>query len=198
MQNFNHSLFLWLASPAQPVALVLNLAKFFAVYAIAAVPVVLALGWLRGTDSDRKVWLEAGIAIVVGLLTNQVIAWFWPQPRPFMLGLGHNLIGHAANSSFPSDHLTGLWAFAWSLALHRSQRPMALALGLLGVPIAWARIYLGVHFPLDMLGALLVAGFGAWLASTCKSLYLKPLYRFTSAIHRMVFGGLIRRGWLTH
>ena len=44
--------------------------------------------------------------------------------------------------------------FLW---LNAPERPGALAL--LGFPIAWARIYLGVHFPFDMLEAGTVAVF---------------------------------------
>ena len=198
MQQFNQTLFLWLAAPTQPDHFMLALARFFGVYAILAVPLTLAAGWLRGSENSRKVWLEAFVAMLAGLLINQFIAMVWPQPRPFMLGLGHNLINHAANASFPSDHLTGLWAFSFSLLLHRGQRMAAIALILLGLPMAWARIYLGVHFPLDMLGAALVAGLSAWLALTGARVYMQPLYQLTISIHRVLFGALIKRGWLTN
>ena len=159
-------------------------------------PLALAAGWLRGSEDSRKVWLEAFVAILAGLLINQFIALVWPHPRPFMLGLGHNFINHAANSSFPSDHLTGLWAFSFSLLLHRGQRMTAIALILLGLPMAWARIYLGVHFPLDMLGAALVAGLSASLALIGARFYIQPIYQLTISIHRIIFGSLIKRGWL--
>ena len=196
MEHLNHTLFLALAAPAHPDLLMLALAKFFGEYAIFVVPLLAATGWLLGNERSRKVWLEASVSMLAGLLINQFIALLWPHPRPFMLGLGHNLISHAANSSFPSDHLTGLWAFAFSLLMHRSQRMTAIAMILLGLPMAWARIYLGVHFPLDMLGAALVAGFSAWLAFRGKRFYLQPLYRLASAIHGALFGTLIKRGWV--
>ena len=196
MEHLNQTLFLGLAAPAHPGLLMLALAKFFGEYAIFVVPLLAATGWLRGNGHSRKVWLEASVSMLVGLLINQFIALLWPHPRPFMLGLGHNLIAHAANSSFPSDHLTGLWAFSFSLLMHRSQRMTAVALVLLGLPMAWARIYLGVHFPLDMLGAALVAGFSAWLALTGARLYMAPLYRLAVVIHGVLFGALIKRGWM--
>ncbi len=196
MENLNHTLFLWLAAPAHPGLLMLALARFFGEDAIFVVPLLAATGWLRGSEHSRKVLLEASVAMLAGLLINQFIALLWPHPRPFMMGLGHNLIAHAANSSFPSDHLTGLWAYSLSLLMHRSQRMTAVALILLGLPMAWARIYLGVHFPLDMLGAALVAGFSAWLAFHGKRLYLLPLYSFAIPIHRALFGALIKRGWV--
>ena len=197
MENLNHTLFLGLNAPAHPGLLMLALAKFFGEYAIFVVPLLLAAGWLRGNEHSRKIWLEASVSMLAGLLINQFIALLWPHPRPFMLGLGHNLIAHAANSSFPSDHLTGLWAFSFSLLMHRSQRMTAVALILLGLPMAWARIYLGVHFPLDMLGAALVAGFSAWLALTGARLYMAPLYRLAVVIHGVLFGALIKRGWVS-
>ena len=115
-----------------------------------------------------------------------------------MLGLGHNLIAHAANSSFPSDHLTGLWAFAFSFLLQRSKRMTAVALILLGLPMAWARIYLGVHFPLDMVGAALIAVFSAWLALVGAQFYLQPIYSLFITVYRTFFGALIKRGWIRH
>ena len=197
MEHLNHTLFLWLNAPEHPGLLMLALAKFFDEYAIFVVPLLLAAGWLSGNEHSRKVWLEASVSMLAGLLINQFIALLWPHPRPFMIGLGHNLISHAPNSSFPSDHLTGLWAFSFSLAVHRSQRMTAMALILLGLPMAWARIYLGVHFPLDMLGAALVAGFSAWLALRGARLYLPPLYSLVIAIHSALFGKLIEWGWVT-
>jgi len=69
-------------------------------------------------------------------------------------------------------------------------------LALLGLPIAWARIYLGGHFPLDMAGAALVAMLSSWLALREVQLYLPSTYRFAIGIHRTLFGKLIERGWV--
>jgi undecaprenyl-diphosphatase len=38
----------------------------------------------------------------------------------------------------------------------------------LGLATAWARIYLGVHFPLDMAGAFVIALIGAAVARTIQ------------------------------
>jgi undecaprenyl-diphosphatase len=34
-----------------------------------------------------------------------------------------------------------------------------------GVLVAWARIYLGLHFPVDMLTSALIAGLFGWIAA---------------------------------
>ena len=86
-------------------------------------------------------------------------------------------IAHAATSSFPSNHLTAQWVIAGVLLLDRRTRPWGLIVAVLGLPMAWARVYLGVHYPSDMLGALGVAGLAmlsAWLVIRRRTRPLTP------------------------
>lgn len=74
-----------------------------------------------------------------------------------MLGLGRQLLSHAAETSFPSDHVTLILSFGVGLLLTRQLRRVAPGIVTLGFLTAWSRVYLGVHFPIDMLGSLVVA-----------------------------------------
>lgn len=196
MENFNHTLFLWMNAPEHPSSLLITIATLFAEYAILVIPIFMGLAWMRGGERTRKVLLEAAASGLAGLLINQVIGLVWQHPRPFVIGLGHTYLSHAADSSFPSDHLTLMWAVAFSLLLHRSPRPAGVTLALLGLPVAWARIYLGVHFPFDMVGAALVAGLSAWLALREERWYVPLAYRLGTGIHHTLFRRLIARGWV--
>ncbi|WP_207001868.1 undecaprenyl-diphosphatase [Trinickia mobilis] len=196
MEDLNQSLFLLLNAPADPNAFVLAFGIFFAEYAIWAVPAIVAVGWLRGSKETRKMMLEAAASAAAALFVNQIIALLWQHPRPFAMGLGHNFVAHAPDSSFPSDHLTLLWSVAFSLATHRGRRATGLALALLGLPVAWARIYVGVHFPLDMAGAVLVSAVGAWLVSCAQRRWMPHAYWFAIRAHRLLFGRLIALGWV--
>lgn len=196
MRELNEALFLFLNASDYPSVIVLTIAKLFADYAIALVPLTLVIGWLRGSDATRKLMLEATASGFSGLLIAQAIGLVWPHPRPFVMGLGRTLIPHAANASFPSDHLTLLWAVAFSFLMHQSSRFAGIFLTLLGLPMAWARIYLGVHFPLDMLGAALVAGASAWLCFRKERWFEDRGFVWATAVYRQVFAPLIRRGWL--
>lgn len=187
MKELNESLFLLINASEHPNAALLMLAKLFAEYAIWLVPAVLIAGWLRGNERTRLIMLEAAASGLAGLLINQVIALFWQHERPFMLGLGHTYLAHRADSSFPSDHLTLLWAVSFSFLMHRRPRLAGLALTLLGLPVAWARIYLGVHFPLDMVGAALVAILSAWLVFREQSWVARPLYKLAMRAQRLVY-----------
>jgi len=194
MESLNHTLFLWLNAPERPSALALMLATFFAEQLIWAVPILICIGWLRGSKAIRKAMLVVTASGLLGLLINQAIGLAWTHPRPFMIGLGHTLIPHIADSSFPSDHLTLWWAVAFSLLLQQQHRSTGIGLALLGVPIAWGRIYLGVHFPFDMLGAISVALLSAWLTLRQTHWYLEPSFRLATAIHHRLFGKLIVLG----
>ena len=108
MESLNQTLFFWLNAPKHPSALALTLAIFFAEQLIWAAPLLIGISWLRGSKATRKTMLIATASGLLGLLINQVIGLVWFHPRPFMIGLGHTLIHHVADSSFPSDHLT-LW-----------------------------------------------------------------------------------------
>lgn len=196
MESLNQTLFLWLNAPEHPGAHALMLATFFAEWFIWAIPLLIGIGWLHGGVSTRKAMLVTAVSGMLSLLINQIIGLAWLHPRPFMVGLGHTLIPHVADSSFPSDHLTLWWAVAFSLALQRGHRIADIGLALLGVPIAWARIYLGVHFPFDMFGAVAVATLSAWLTLREARWYLEPSYRLATSIHRHIFGRLIALGWV--
>ncbi|TDK62779.1 undecaprenyl-diphosphatase [Sapientia aquatica] len=196
MESINHTLFLWLNAPEHPSVLALTLATFFAEQLIWVVPLLIGIGWLRGSEGNRKAMLVATASGLLGLLINQAIGLAWMHPRPFMTGLGHTLIPHVADSSFPSDHLTLWWAVAFSLLLQRQPRRISIGLALLGAPIAWARIYLGVHFPFDMFGAISVALLSAWLTLRAAHWYLGLSFRLATAIHHRLFGNLIRLGWV--
>jgi len=197
MEELNQALFLLLNASGHPPALLLAMAQVMAEWIVWLVPLILTVGWLRGGERLRKLMLEAAASGLTGLLINQLIALFWQHPRPFMIGLGHTFLAHAPDSSFPSDHLTLIWAVAFSMLVHRRPRPAGLLLALLGLPVAWARIYLGVHFPLDMVGAALVALASARLVLH-KEQVIGRMYPPILALYRLLAAPLIRRGWISN
>lgn len=196
MEELNQTIFLMINASAHPHPLMLAVAQCFAEWAIWVIPLLLMLGWLRGSERLRKQMLEAAVSGLTGLLFNQFIGLLWQHPRPVMVGLGHTFLAHSVDSSFPSDHLTLIWAVAFSLLLHQRLRTAGLLLALLGLPVAWARIYLGVHFPLDMVGATLVALVCSQLVRHEGRFVVEHLYQPLLVIFRLLAAPLIRRGWI--
>lgn len=196
MENLDQSLFLSINAAPDAAIIVIEVARLLADGLIWIVPTGLIIGWLRCPSTTRQVLLAATVSGLAGLLVNQLIGLFWYHPRPFEAGIGLTLISHIQDSSFPSDHLTLIWSVAFSLLLHKQTRFAGWALALFGFPVAWARIYLGVHFPLDMVGAALVALVAAVVMLTCEHRCVPPLMHMLMPVHRRLLAPFIARGWV--
>lgn len=142
----------------QPTSRMLHLARVLAdgplVLTVAMLGVMVALPRL----SMRWVAFKAVAVAALALIVNALIALVWERARPFVAGVGQAWMTHAATGSFPSDHLTVQWVVAGVLLLDRRTRTWGIGIALFGLPMAWARIYLGLHYPGDMLGALAMGG----------------------------------------
>lgn len=125
------------------------------------------LGWMlvASRGSLRSLACRTIAAAVVALLANALVGLVWDRPRPFVAGVGHAWMSHAATGSFPSDHLTLQWTIAGLLLWDSRTRWWGIVVATLGLPMAWARIYLGVHYPGDMVGAV---GMGVLVVASCQ------------------------------
>lgn len=139
------------------------------------------------------------IAALCALTLNGLIGQFWYSPRPFVLEVGQTFLLHDPDSSFPSDHATSIFAVALVLAFSRVQeaRRAGWMLLPLSLVVAWSRVYLGVHWPKDMAGALLMSAAMALLVHTPALLAAcARLLPVTESLYRRVLASPIGRGWL--
>lgn len=195
LEALNRSLFLSInATPATPhwqIESALAIANDF----IYLIPALLALLWLFGDHHQRSAAVRACCVALLALGINQLIGLVWMHPRPFMIGLGHTFAEHVPDSSFPSDHGTVFASVALTFLFARLWRYGALTV-LAGLAIAWARVYIGVHFPLDMVGAVGVAWVAYVLVAPLWGRAGDALLRVLLALYRKVLSWPISRGWL--
>lgn len=126
----------------------------------------LVYAWFKGYRHES---LYAGYAAVIGIVFNQFVGMFYFHNRPFMDHLGHTLLTHTAENSFPSDHVTFTLSIALTLMVFSSTRKIAIAAVFLALGCGLARVYCGVHYPLDVAGAMMVSLAAVGFIGTFKS-----------------------------
>lgn len=110
----------------------------------------------------RSRWRRATATVGGVYALNTAIKLVARRQRPQLAGLPA-LIETPTQLSFPSAHAST--AFAGAFAYARLGLP-ALPLYALAKGLSYSRLYLGVHYPSDVLaGALLGTGVAAWRAS---------------------------------
>lgn len=157
LEDINTHLFQLLSSDALLSGLPLTLAIAAAKYSVVLLLALFLLAWFRTHARERGSLIYAVLCALIALGVNYALGLVFPHPRPFALGLSPNYLGHAAETSFPSDHATLMWTLAFGLLLNAKVRIYGWAAVALAALTSWARIFLGVHFPFDILGSIVVA-----------------------------------------
>ncbi|WP_102960863.1 undecaprenyl-diphosphatase [Mangrovicella endophytica] len=163
MNAFDRQLFELINASSTDWGVTATLAYLAAKYLFFIVLVHLAMLWILGDRSVRRQALALLLALVVAITVSGLIGQLMPTERPFQIPLGHQLIEHRPSASFPSNHALVVFTYAAMLALLRHWR-YAAVFAVVGVIVGWARIYLGIHFPLDVAGAAMVGPLAAAVA----------------------------------
>jgi membrane-associated phospholipid phosphatase len=129
----------------------------------ALVMVVFGFLWFR-RDGDvslrRELLVTTIIAVPISLILNRALSTLVPfRDRPiYSIGGNFPSIEWRADlenwSSFPSDHATYLFAIAAGLWL--VSRPWGVVFGMAATAVTLTRIFVGVHFPSDILTGALI------------------------------------------
>ena len=140
------------------------------------IPIVLI--WLSLIIFGRKEGRITAILVVVILalsdqLSSSVIKPWINRIRPcFVVEGARLLINQVKSPSFPSSHAANMAAMAVLFSV-KYRRLMALFIAI-AVTVSYSRIYVGVHYPSDMLG-----GWGLGIACAVIILILEKFIRNT-------------------
>ena len=112
---------------------------------------------------DRDAGSRLIVFFLISTYLNQVAKVLLDQPRPFDYDPRARQLVHESGGGLPSGHTQGA-VVVWGFIAAHWKRPWVWGLAaalMIGVPLS--RVYLGVHFPTDLLGGYLIGAILLWL-----------------------------------
>ncbi|MDH6579574.1 phosphatase PAP2 family protein [Kitasatospora sp. MAP5-34] len=152
-----------------------------------------AVGWLQARRSPGgpvavAAVLWAPLAAAVCELANLPISSIVDRPRPFVdhPGLDVLISGKAGTLSFVSDH--SAMSMAIAIGLYLANRRLGLIAGVLALMQGFCRMFMGVHYPTDVIGGYALAAAVVLLLAPIAMAVLVPLCH---SLARTKFGPLL-------
>ena len=142
---------------------------FAAVFLLPLLGVLLILAAFTVKRLREDHWyempLKALLAAGIGYALRVGIGFLVARPRPFIALQDMQLLVvpemHEAYRSFPSGHAT--LAFAIAFTVYKQDRDWGIAFLILAAIVAAGRIFVGVHFPLDVIAGAFVGIGSGWV-----------------------------------
>lgn len=152
-------------------------------FGIAICFILLSFGIISKNESLQKL---AIIGMITLLLTSIIVLTLKisiAEPRPFVtLKNVHLLVTENDPYSFPSGHSTNAFALAtafglnWKIHIFKKEVRLIWFLLPLAAIIGFSRIYIGVHYPFDVLIGAIIGITVGLIVIKIKNTYLKKIF----------------------
>lgn len=121
---------------------------------MAVIVVVFILGLKQRKYENRKIAVSTVVVTVINMIINIIVRSIFHVDRPFVHNKVNLLLPHDSASSFPSNHATGTMSIA--LGLEKCNKLLSRMLTILSIIIGFSRVYVGHHYPMDVMGAYII------------------------------------------
>ncbi len=131
------------------------------------------VGWINDDDKLKELSSTTAMALVANLLFTNAIKSAVNRPRPMVtypdIIINRGIVLNAR--SFPSGHTSSTFTFATSLSIAYPKWYVIVPAYAWASTVAFTRLYLGVHYPSDVLGGICVGVGSAFLSHEIKKWY---------------------------
>ncbi|MET3560224.1 undecaprenyl-diphosphatase [Bartonella japonica] len=190
LNQIDTAFFEMLSGNHQSWSILILFSIFCAKFLIYIIPIHLCVLWFCGENRERRVVLSICVSICTALFIGYLISLIYFHPRPFVVDLTTSLIKHRATASFPSNHALTIASYMANFYFYRYKASFKFAAVILCL-ICWARVFVGVHYPFDVLGGAILGSFISWVIIQFVAPYFpKFLYKIPPLKYK--FKGNIR------
>lgn len=111
--------------------------------------------WVIDGPKKKEMVLHAIFACILSWAVSELIKYFFPTLRPFMINnLDPLTLTVPTDGAFPSSHTAV--SFALSISIIKHHKKIGILYLLMSLLVGIARILANVHYPIDIIGGAVI------------------------------------------
>jgi undecaprenyl-diphosphatase len=166
-----------------------ELMLYLAELLVVIVPLTLMYLWFQGKKGKEDSILTFTSAIA-GLLVSYGMGLLYSHQNPSVTF--DTIVAAKPENAFPSQHTAVIFSAVWPL-FWREKDYLGILVLISAVGTALARVYIGEHWPIDIIGSIAASGIGFGLIYVSEDHLidvLEPLIDLAERIEKRIFGDI--------
>jgi membrane-associated phospholipid phosphatase len=132
-------------------------------FSIGTPILITTIGLIKKDKKLTNQGLEIGIALTATVAETYILKYAVNRDRPYVAHPDLRPLGSENSRSFPSGHTSSAFSIATSLSLNYPKWYVIVPAYAWASATGYSRMYLGVHYPTDVLAGALIGAGSAWL-----------------------------------
>jgi len=118
---------------------------------------------IRKSIKLRRQFYTLGLVLILSAIMSPLLKSLMYRERPFLTHEHIEKRSTGGKSSFPSGHSMEAFAMAMAVSICFRRKAIVITIFAWAILVGYSRVALGVHYPSDILGGMVIGGFLGWL-----------------------------------